>query len=117
MRISAGMRRYRPNLTNRREVIAISRPQRFLDGLNRRLDLHLSGLGLLQALSGQALFYPVHLDLAEPLHHHVDAKREAEGLDDILEVKQRRVTDNAAGRQQVGALHCLKREESLFDIL
>ena len=99
------------------EVIIVSRPQRFLDGLYRRLDIHLTQPGILQTLSGQALLDPIDLYLPEPLHHHVNTERKAEGLDDVLEVKQRDVANNTTSRQQVHALDGLEREEPLFEVL
>src|SRR5262245_31267061 len=117
MRIRAGMRRYRPNLSNRSDVIVIPCPQRFLDGLYRCLDIHLAQPGILQAFSGKALLYSVDLNLAEPLHHHVDTEREAERLDDVLEVEQRDVADNTTCRQQIDALDGPEREEPFFEIL
>ena len=68
-------------------------------------------------LGYDALLHSVDLDLPEPLHHHVDAQRQAKGLDDVLEVKQRDVADNAAGRKEIRALHGLEFEESFFKIL
>ena len=57
------------------------------------------------------------LDLAEPLHHHVDTQREAECLDDILKVKQGDIADNTPCRQQVGALDGLKIQKPLLQVL
>src|SRR5262245_32305625 len=117
MRTSAGIRRYRPNLRSKSDVIAVSRPQRFLDSLYCRFNLHLAQPGTLQPFSSQALLNPVDLYLAEPLDHHVDAQREAKGLDDVLEAEHRDVADHTTCRQQIDAFDGLEREKPFFEVL
>src|SRR5215831_11187145 len=117
MRTSAGIRRYRPNLRSNSDVIAVSRPQRFLDSLYCRFNLHLAQPGTLQPFSSQALFHSVDLYFPKPFHHHIHAQRKAESLDNVLEVEQRDVADHTACRQQIDALNGLEREKPFFEVL